>query len=141
MDFHVGIAGKDFAMLCCDTRAVQQIITIKDDEDKLVPVDTHKLFAIAGEAGDRVHFAEYIVANVKLYAFRNGRELSTRAVANYTRTELNTALRQARARACALAAGRRLTSTPGQPWPDRGCAIALVALRAYPSALDAAVLR
>jgi 20S proteasome subunit beta 4 len=94
MDFHVGIAGKDFAMLCCDTRAVQQIITIKDDEEKLIDIDDRKMFAISGEAGDRVHFCEYVVANVKLYAFRNGRELSTKAVANYTRTELNQALRQ-----------------------------------------------
>lgn len=34
------------------------------DEDKLVPVDSHKLFAISGEAGDRVNFSEYIIANV-----------------------------------------------------------------------------
>ncbi len=35
------------------------------DEDKLVPVDSHKLFAISGEAGDRVNFSEYIIANVR----------------------------------------------------------------------------
>jgi 20S proteasome subunit beta 4 len=98
MDFHVGIGGKDFAMLCCDTAAVQQIITIKNDEEKLVPVDSHKLFSSSGEAGDRVHFADFIIANVKLYALRNGQSLSTHAVAHFTRNELATAIRQARCR-------------------------------------------
>jgi 20S proteasome subunit beta 4 len=94
MDFHVGIRGNGFAMLCTDTRAVQQIINIKDDEQKFVPLDKHRVFAISGEAGDRVHFSEFVVANVKLYALRNGHALSTHAVANFTRNELARALRQ-----------------------------------------------
>ena len=128
-----------------------------------MPVDSHKLFAISGEAGDRVNFSEYIIANVRgprvslcmlvcswgmpqellrlpwlpgvrsgdptsiwwfsrrgmrwpplpaadraclrpaaaapqvrLYALRNGQQLSTKAVANYTRSELATALRKVR---------------------------------------------
>ncbi len=81
-------------MVCSDTRAVQSVITMKQDEDKLVPVDDHKLFAISGEAGDRVNFSEYIIASVRLYALRNGMRLSTKAVANYTRGELATALRK-----------------------------------------------
>lgn len=81
-------------MVCSDTRAVQSIITMKQDEDKLVPVDNHKLFAISGEAGDRVNFSEYIIANVRLYALRNGMQLSTKAVANFTRGELAAALRK-----------------------------------------------
>jgi 20S proteasome subunit beta 4 len=96
MDCQVGIRGKDFAMLCCDTRAVHSIITIKDDEEKLVPVDQHRLFALSGEAGDRVNFSEYIIANVKLYALRHGHSLTTHAVANFTRNELAKALRQVR---------------------------------------------
>lgn len=83
-------------MLCCDSAAVQQIITIKNDEEKLVPVDEHKLFSLSGEAGDRVHFSEFIIANVKLYALRNGQSLSTHAVAHFTRKELATAIRQVR---------------------------------------------
>lgn len=96
MDFHVGIRGNGFTMLCCDTAAVQQIITIKDDEEKLVPIDSHKLFAISGEAGDRVHFSEYVIANTRLYALRNDTKLSTKAVANYTRQQLAIALRKVR---------------------------------------------
>lgn len=93
MDFFVGIKGKDFVMVCSDTQAAHSIISMKHDEDKIVPIDDHKVFCIAGEAGDRVNFSEYIIANVKLYALRNGTELSTKSVANYTRGELATALR------------------------------------------------
>ena len=96
MDFHVGIGGKGFAMLCCDTAAVQQIITIKNDEEKLIPVDSHKLFSLSGEAGDRVQFSDLIIANVKLYALRYGKDLSTHAVAHFTRKQLATAIRQVR---------------------------------------------
>ena len=48
----------------------------------------------AGEPGDRVHFSEFILANTRLYALRNDKTLSTRAVANFTRNELATALRK-----------------------------------------------
>lgn len=85
-------------MVCSDTSAVQSIVTMKQDEDKLVPIDDHKLFAISGEAGDRVNFSEYVIANVRLYALRNGTRLNTKAVANFTRGELATALRKVRRR-------------------------------------------
>lgn len=98
MDFQVGIRGDGFTMLCCDTRAVHSIITIKNDEEKLVPIDKHRLFAVSGEAGDRVYFSEYIVANVKLYGLRNGHSLTTHAIANLTRHELAKALRKVRLR-------------------------------------------
>ncbi len=48
MDFLFGIKGKNFVMVCSDTCASQQIITIKHDEDKLVPIDSHKLICISG---------------------------------------------------------------------------------------------
>lgn len=81
-------------MVCADTSAVHSIISIKQDEDKIVPIDDHKVFCISGEAGDRVNFTEYIIGNVKLYALRNSTELSTKSVAHYTRGELATALRK-----------------------------------------------
>eukprot|EP00983_Pelagomonas_calceolata_P032070 1006887-Pelagomonas_calceolata.AAC.6 len=81
-------------MVCSDTSASQSIISIKQDEDKLVPVDPTKLFGIAGEAGDRVNFTEFIIANVKLYELRNNTRLSTHAVAHLTRGELAKALRK-----------------------------------------------
>lgn len=92
----MGLKGLDFALVASDTAAVHSIITIKQDEDKIVPVDQHKVFCLAGEAGDRANFSEYVAANVKLYALRNDTRLSTRAVANLARGELATALRKVR---------------------------------------------
>lgn len=65
-------------------------------QEKMVPIDDHKLMCLAGEPGDRVQFSEFIIANVKLYALRNDRKLSTHAVAHFTRRELATALRRVR---------------------------------------------
>ncbi len=39
----MGIKGKDFVMVCTSSTAVQQIITMKHDEDKILPLDTHSL--------------------------------------------------------------------------------------------------
>ncbi len=44
----MGIKGKDFVVVVGDTTAAQQIITIKHDEDKLVPIDSHKLMCLSG---------------------------------------------------------------------------------------------
>ena len=95
MDFLCGIKGDGFVLLCSDTAATQQIITIKHDEDKLVEVDEGRiLMGVSGEPGDRVQFSEYISANVRLSALRNETRLSTAAVAHYARGELATALRK-----------------------------------------------
>ena len=112
-DFLCGIRGKEFVMVCSDTSAVQSIVTMKQDEDKLVPVDSHKLFAVSGEAGDRVNFSEYIIANARLYALRNGAQLSTKAVANYTRSELAAALRKVGGRGRGRGRGREGGSDRG----------------------------
>lgn len=80
-------------MVCSDTAAAHSIISIKQDEDKILPIDSHKMVGIAGEAGDRVNFSDFIIANVKLYALRNSTELSTSSVAHFTRGELAKALR------------------------------------------------
>jgi 20S proteasome subunit beta 4 len=114
----VGIRGPDFVMLCSDTSAVQSIVTMKQDEDKLVPIDSHKLFAISGEAGDRVNFTEFITANVRLYAFRNGVDLSTKAVANFTRNELATALRKSPYQTNLLIGGYDEHCGPSLYWCD-----------------------
>ncbi|KAL4429629.1 hypothetical protein ABPG77_008678 [Micractinium sp. CCAP 211/92] len=118
MDFLCGLRGRDFVMVCSDTSAVQSIVTMKQDEDKLVPVDSHRLFAISGEAGDRVNFSEYIIANVRLYALRNGTQLTTKAVANYTRSELATALRKSPYQTNLLMAGYDEGSGPALYWCD-----------------------
>ncbi|KAG7669992.1 hypothetical protein Ndes2526B_g06367 [Nannochloris sp. 'desiccata'] len=118
MDFLAGIRGKDFVMVCSDTTAVQSIVTMKLDEDKLVPIDSHKLFALSGEAGDRVNFSEYIIANARLYALRNDVSLSTKAVANMTRQELATALRKSPYNCNLLLAGFDGDDGPALYWCD-----------------------
>lgn len=118
MDYLMGLKGKDFVMVCSDTTAVQQIITIKHDEDKLVPIDSHKIIATAGEPGDRVQFSEFIIANVRLYALRNDRELSTHAVAHFTRRELATALRKKPYQTNLLIAGYDEEAGPSLYWLD-----------------------
>ena len=67
---------------------------IPQDRDK--GIDSRDLIVrcCPGEPGDRVHFSEFILANTRLYALRNDKTLSTRAVANFTRSELATALRK-----------------------------------------------
>lgn len=94
MEYVMGIKGKDFAMVCTSATAVQQIVTMKHDEDKILPLDTHTLLATSGEPGDRVQFSEFVAANARLYALRNGTKLSTKAIANFSRGELATALRK-----------------------------------------------
>jgi 20S proteasome subunit beta 4 len=118
MDFFMGIKGKDFVLVCTDTSAVHSIITIKQDEDKIIPVDSHKVFCIAGEAGDRVQFSEYIIANVKLYSLRNSTSLSTKSVAHFARGELATALRKSPYQCNLLVAGYDECTGPSLYWLD-----------------------
>jgi 20S proteasome subunit beta 4 len=124
MDYLMGIRGKDFVMVVADTTAVQQIITIKHDEEKIVPVDadveanSQKLIAMSGEPGDRVQFSEFVIANVRLYALRNDRRLSTHAVAHFTRRELATALRRNPYQTNLLIAGFDEEEGPALYWLD-----------------------
>ena len=67
MDVIFGFVGDKFAVVVSDTMAVQQIIINKDDEDKTLELDSHKLMAMSGPKGDCVYFGEYIQANMKLY--------------------------------------------------------------------------
>ncbi|KDD76170.1 proteasome subunit protein [Helicosporidium sp. ATCC 50920] len=118
MDFLAGIKGKDFVLVCGDTRAVQSIVQMKNTEDKLVPIDDHKLFGLSGEAGDRVNFSQYLIANIKLYALRNDMSMSTKAIASYTRNELATALRKNPYQTNLLLAGYDKGVGPSLYWCD-----------------------
>jgi 20S proteasome subunit beta 4 len=89
-----GFSGKDFVLVAADTATARSIVLLKNDEDKIVKIDSHKVFATSGDAGDRVQFCEFIKKNLDLYYYRNDLTLSTRAVANFTRKELAEALRQ-----------------------------------------------
>jgi 20S proteasome subunit beta 4 len=57
MEYLMGIKGKDFVVVVSDTTATQQIITIKHDEDKLVPIDSHKLMCLSGMSARQLDLA------------------------------------------------------------------------------------
>ncbi|CAF2076875.1 hypothetical protein HID58_043445 [Brassica napus] len=96
----MGLVGKGFAIVAADTSAVHSIMLHKNNEDKIMLLDSHKLVAASGEPGDRYFEfgglirVEYVQKNVSLYKFRNGIPLTTAAAANFTRGELATALRK-----------------------------------------------
>lgn len=62
--------------------------------------------------------SEFVIANVKLYALRNGTKLSTKSVAHYTRNELATALRKSPYHCNLLLAGYDESTGPSLYWMD-----------------------
>ena len=94
MDVLFAFTGDKFAVVVSDTTSVQQIIVQKDDMEKIMDLDSHKLLALSGPKGDCVYFGEYVQANMKLYELRNGVKLSTHACANFVRNQLAEALRK-----------------------------------------------
>jgi len=94
-DSLIAITGADYVIVAADSGVGRSILKMKDDEDKIVLLDSHKLLAGSGPVGDRVQFSEYVQKNVKLYQFRNNIALSMHATANFIRTEMADALRSA----------------------------------------------
>lgn len=93
MDSAIGICGDNFVVIGSDMAQIRSIMVLKDDEDKIVTIDSHKVMSLSGPNGDRVAFSEYIKKNLALYALRHGSGLSTHAAANFTRKQLAEALR------------------------------------------------
>eukprot|EP00029_Vermamoeba_vermiformis_P013160 TRINITY_DN807_c0_g1_i1.p1 TRINITY_DN807_c0_g1~~TRINITY_DN807_c0_g1_i1.p1 ORF type:complete len:193 (-),score=38.41 TRINITY_DN807_c0_g1_i1:143-721(-) len=89
-----GLVGKDYVLLVADAVQARSIVVLTEFEDKILPLDSHKLFAMSGEHGDRIQFSQYIQKNMALYYYRNNLELTTHAAANFTRRQLADALRQ-----------------------------------------------
>mmetsp|Transcript_27454 Transcript_27454/g.26263 ORF Transcript_27454/g.26263 Transcript_27454/m.26263 type:complete len:193 (+) Transcript_27454:106-684(+) len=94
MDSIFGLVGDDYAIIAADASAGRSILVFKHDEDKIMELDSHKLFAGAGTPADSVHFMEFVAANLKLYELNNDIKLGTKAAANYVRGELAKALRK-----------------------------------------------
>mmetsp|Transcript_4708 Transcript_4708/g.6980 ORF Transcript_4708/g.6980 Transcript_4708/m.6980 type:complete len:202 (+) Transcript_4708:62-667(+) len=93
-DAVLGITGKDFAILAADATAGFSIIVMKQDEDKILNIDKHKILAANGENGDRVQFTEYVKKNLSLYKLNQEKSATTHAAAHFIRGELATALRR-----------------------------------------------
>ncbi|KAF4661750.1 Proteasome subunit beta type-4 [Perkinsus chesapeaki] len=93
-DCAFGIAGKDWVILAADSHVEQSIVKFKTTQDKIYEMDGNKLVAAAGPQADSCQFLEYISRNVELYTLVNGVQLTTHAMANFTRNELADALRK-----------------------------------------------
>eukprot|EP01135_Chromosphaera_perkinsii_P002163 Nk52_evm97s217 gene=Nk52_evmTU97s217 len=93
MDFLVGIVGDGFTLVAADMNTAHSILKMKSDTVKTHEMTDRFLMLCAGDYGDSVHFSEYIQKNIKLYSLRTGVPLSSHAIANFTRSELASALR------------------------------------------------
>ncbi|CAO3628937.1 unnamed protein product [Cunninghamella echinulata] len=93
MECLFGITGKDFTLLAADTVSARSIVVMKGTEDKSRQLSPHTVLLYSGEPGDTVNFAEYIQRNIKLYSIRNGIDLSPKAIATFTRSEIASSLR------------------------------------------------
>lgn len=94
MDIILGIRVTDGTIIATSKAATRGISVLKDDDDKTRTLGKHSLMAFTGEAGDTVHFAEYIQANLRLHAMReNDVDLSPSAAASFVRGELARSLR------------------------------------------------
>ena len=94
MDSVFGICGKDWVIVATDTAVNRSIFTLKDDEDKIMDLNTNKVLGASGEQTDRYQFCNYIQKNPNLQTFRTGIELSVEASAQFMRNELAQALRR-----------------------------------------------
>lgn len=94
MDTILAVQGKDFVLMAADTAHARSIVVMKSDEDKIMELDSHKLLAHAGEAGDGAQFTDFVQKNINWQNLRSGVPLSTHAAAHFTRHQLATALRK-----------------------------------------------
>lgn len=93
MDIILGIKLNDSVLFATSKAATRGISVLKASDDKTKNLGEHTAIAYTGESGDTVQFAEYITANLKLYAIRQNYELSPNAMASFIRKELATSIR------------------------------------------------
>lgn len=94
MDTIIGIRCKDYVMVAASGTGAHYYIKITDDEDKILPIDSHKMMACVGENGARVNFSEYVRCNMRLNTIRqHGRKCTTDTVAHFMRNELAKSIR------------------------------------------------
>ena len=93
METLIGLVGADFVLLSADANAGRSIVLMKDDVQKIYPLDSNKLLGAVGNPSDRDLFTEYIQKNITLYRLRTGISLSTESTAHWTRRRLANALR------------------------------------------------
>jgi 20S proteasome subunit beta 4 len=95
MDVVIGIKGDDFVLLASDAMCGRSIIVFKQDEDKMLQLNTNAVMSMAGAQGDRDAFGNLIKRNISLKELRDQRQLGTSEIAHFVRSELHDALRSA----------------------------------------------
>lgn len=120
MDIILGIRVADSTIIATSKAATRGISVLKANDDKTRVLNTHNLIAFTGEAGDTVHFAEYVQANIQLHTMREGHELSPTACTNFIRLELATSIRLRKPYQvnCLVAGFDTKTSKPSLTWID-----------------------
>lgn len=93
MDIILGIKVQDSTILATSKSFARGILVMQAEDIKTRLLGERLVMAFTGEAGDTVQFAEYIQANVLLYAMREGYELLPKATASFVRNQLATLLR------------------------------------------------
>mmetsp|Transcript_21672 Transcript_21672/g.37317 ORF Transcript_21672/g.37317 Transcript_21672/m.37317 type:complete len:200 (+) Transcript_21672:109-708(+) len=94
MDSIISLVGDGFVLSAADTTNARSIVVMKENMDKIMELDKHRLLCMAGEPGDVAQFTEYIQKNVHLYELRTGIPMGTSAIANFIRNELAKSLRR-----------------------------------------------
>lgn len=106
MDIILGIKLQDCTVIATSKAVTRGISVLKNNDDKTRILNDHNLIAFTGEAGDTVHFAEYIQANIQLYSMReNDIELSPKATASFVRNQLATSIRSRKPYQCNVLIG------------------------------------
>lgn len=82
-------------VIAADQSNARSIITYQSNLDKIKELTSHSAMGVAGPNCDLVSFTEYVAKNLALYEFNHdGMKLSTKAQANFCRSELAEALRK-----------------------------------------------
>lgn len=131
MEALIGITGKDYVIVAADASAVRSIVVFKTDEDKIMPLDSHKVLACSGPTGDRYQFCEYAQKNIHLYSLRTGVKMSTKSAAAWTRNELARSLRSGPYQVNLLMAGYDKIAGPSLYFMDHLASMANVPFGAH----------
>ncbi|KAI2509449.1 Proteasome subunit [Fragilaria crotonensis] len=95
MDTVLAVQYEGGVVLAADQSNARSIITYQSNLDKIKSLTSHSAMGVAGPNCDLVNFTEYIAKNLALYEFsHDGLKLSTKAQANFCRSELAAALRK-----------------------------------------------
>lgn len=95
MDSVFGMCGKDWVIVVADTNVVRSIFSLKNDEDKIMQMNSSKVCAASGEQTERYQFTNYIMRNLNLMEMQTGFEPGVEQTAQYMRSEMAEALRRA----------------------------------------------